>query len=136
MVCLSRPYPFRFFKGFLPQILLGLLLNTFSQIYIMSSLCTLKIYKLEKIALFFSLASKLTHRKSLGIVFVIFCHICNRFLRKLSTIQRKQILSKVFWIQYQAFLETFLAHFMAPQFLSIPPEKVRNPQVFWYFQGV
>ena len=30
-VCLSRPYPFRFFKGCLPQILLGPFLNTFSQ---------------------------------------------------------------------------------------------------------
>ena len=26
--CLSTPYPFKFFKGFLPQILLGPLLNT------------------------------------------------------------------------------------------------------------
>ena len=32
MVCLSRPYPFKFFKGCLPQILLGPLLNTLSQI--------------------------------------------------------------------------------------------------------
>ena len=32
MVCLSRPYPFKFFKGSLPQILLGLLLNTLSHI--------------------------------------------------------------------------------------------------------
>ena len=30
--CLSRPYPFKFFKGCLPQILLGPLLNTLSQI--------------------------------------------------------------------------------------------------------
>ena len=29
---LSRPYPFKFFKGCLPQILLGLLLNTLYQI--------------------------------------------------------------------------------------------------------
>ena len=28
MVCLSKPYPFKFFKGCLPQILLGPLLNT------------------------------------------------------------------------------------------------------------
>ena len=28
MVCLSRPYPIRFFKGCLPQILLGPFLNT------------------------------------------------------------------------------------------------------------
>ena len=28
MVCLSRPYPFKFFKGCLPQILLGPFLNT------------------------------------------------------------------------------------------------------------
>ena len=31
MVCLSRSYPFKFFKGCLPQILLGLFLNTVSQ---------------------------------------------------------------------------------------------------------
>ena len=31
-VCLSRPYPFKFFKGCLPQILLGPLLNTLSHI--------------------------------------------------------------------------------------------------------
>ena len=30
MVCLSRPYPFKSFKGCLPQILLGPLLNTLS----------------------------------------------------------------------------------------------------------
>ena len=29
MICLSRPYLFKFFKGCLPQILLGPLLNTF-----------------------------------------------------------------------------------------------------------
>ena len=28
--CLSRPYPFKFFKGCLPQILLGPFLNTLS----------------------------------------------------------------------------------------------------------
>ena len=34
MVCLKQTirYPFRFFKGFLPQVLLGLFLNTLSQI--------------------------------------------------------------------------------------------------------
>ena len=32
MVCLSRAYPIKFFKGCLPQILLGLFLNTLSQI--------------------------------------------------------------------------------------------------------
>ena len=31
MVCLRRPYPFKYFKGRLPQILLGLFLNTLSQ---------------------------------------------------------------------------------------------------------
>ena len=34
MVCLSRPYPFKFFKGFLPQTLLGPLLNTLSHMMI------------------------------------------------------------------------------------------------------
>ena len=33
MVCLSRPYPFKFFKDCLPQNLLSSLLNTLSQIY-------------------------------------------------------------------------------------------------------
>ena len=32
MVYLSRPYPFRFFIGCLPQILLGPLLNTLFQL--------------------------------------------------------------------------------------------------------
>ena len=32
MVCLSRPYPFRFFKGCLPQNSLSLLLNTLSHV--------------------------------------------------------------------------------------------------------
>ena len=32
MVCLSRPYPFKFFKGCLQQILLGPFLNTVSHI--------------------------------------------------------------------------------------------------------
>ena len=31
--CLSRPYPFKFFKRCLPQILLGLFLNTLSHMY-------------------------------------------------------------------------------------------------------
>ena len=31
MICLSKPYPFKFSKGYLPQILLGPFLNTFSQ---------------------------------------------------------------------------------------------------------
>ena len=34
MVFLSRPYSFKFFKGCLPQILLGLFLNTLSQIIV------------------------------------------------------------------------------------------------------
>ena len=33
MVCLGKSYPFNFFKGCLPQILLGPLLNTLSQMY-------------------------------------------------------------------------------------------------------
>ena len=32
MVCLSRPYPFKFFKGCLPQVLLGPFLNALSHI--------------------------------------------------------------------------------------------------------
>ena len=32
MVCLSKPYPFKFFKGCLPQVLLGPFLNTLSHI--------------------------------------------------------------------------------------------------------
>ena len=32
LVCLSRPYPFKIFKGCLPQILLGPLLNILTQI--------------------------------------------------------------------------------------------------------
>ena len=32
MACLSRPHYFKFFKGCLPQILLGPFLNTFSHI--------------------------------------------------------------------------------------------------------
>ena len=34
MVCLSRPYPFKFFKGCLPQNLLSPLLNTLSHIFL------------------------------------------------------------------------------------------------------
>ena len=33
MVCLSRPYPFKLFKGFLPQILLDPFLNALSLMY-------------------------------------------------------------------------------------------------------
>ena len=32
MVCLSRPYPFKFFEGCLPQILLGSVLNILSHV--------------------------------------------------------------------------------------------------------
>ena len=34
MVCLNRPYNFKFFKGCLPQILPGLFLNTLSRIFL------------------------------------------------------------------------------------------------------
>ena len=34
VVCLSRPYPFKLFKGYLTQILLGPFLNTLSHAYI------------------------------------------------------------------------------------------------------
>ena len=33
MVCLGRPYHFKFFKGCLPQILLGPFLNTLNQMF-------------------------------------------------------------------------------------------------------
>ena len=46
MFYLSRSNPFKFFKGFLPQILLGPFLNTLSQIY-MSALQML--YHLKKL---------------------------------------------------------------------------------------
>ena len=36
-LCLSRPYSFNFFKGCLPQILLGPILNTLSQILLTQS---------------------------------------------------------------------------------------------------
>ena len=42
MVCLSRPYHLNFFKGCLPQILLGTFLNTLSRIFLSSD--TLYIY--------------------------------------------------------------------------------------------
>ena len=35
--CLSRPYPFKIFKGCLPQILLGPFLNTWAQIWLNDS---------------------------------------------------------------------------------------------------
>ena len=34
MVCLSRPYQFKFFKGCLPQISLGPFLNTLSHLWL------------------------------------------------------------------------------------------------------
>ena len=37
MVCLARPYPFKFFKSCLPQILLGPFLNTFTHMITSSS---------------------------------------------------------------------------------------------------
>ena len=46
MVCLSRPYHFKFFKGCLPQILLGPFLNTLTQI-ILSSLALFIFRKLD-----------------------------------------------------------------------------------------
>ena len=39
LICLCRPYPFRFFKGCLPQMLLGPFLNTLSQMMRLSKLC-------------------------------------------------------------------------------------------------
>ena len=44
MVCLSRPYPFKFFKGCLPQILLGPLLNTLSQMFLRSGVSDRKVW--------------------------------------------------------------------------------------------
>ena len=37
-ICISRPYPFKFFKGRLPHILLGPLLNTLSHMFLLSNL--------------------------------------------------------------------------------------------------
>ena len=37
MVCLSRPYPFKLFKGCFPQILLGPLLHTLSHVILAQS---------------------------------------------------------------------------------------------------
>ena len=34
MICLSRPYPFKFFKGYFPQLLFGPLLNTLNHFII------------------------------------------------------------------------------------------------------
>ena len=34
MACLSRPYHFKFFKGYLPQVLLGPFLNSLTHLYI------------------------------------------------------------------------------------------------------
>ena len=39
MVCLSRPYPFKLFKGCLPQILLGPFLNALSQFMLCVIFC-------------------------------------------------------------------------------------------------
>ena len=36
MVCLRRPYQFKFFKGCLPQILLGPFLNTSSHLFVLN----------------------------------------------------------------------------------------------------
>ena len=36
MVCLTRPYPFKFFKRYLPQILLGPFLNSLSHIHFLA----------------------------------------------------------------------------------------------------
>ena len=38
MVCLSRPFPFKFFKGCLPQNLLSPLLSTLSHIQLLQEL--------------------------------------------------------------------------------------------------
>ena len=38
MVCLGTPYHFRFFKGCLPHILLGAILNTLSQIVLLKQI--------------------------------------------------------------------------------------------------
>ena len=44
MVCLSRPYPFKFFKGCLPQVLLDPLLNTLSQMFLRSGASDRKVW--------------------------------------------------------------------------------------------
>ena len=51
MACLSRPYPFKFFKGCLPQILLGLFLNTFSHVYLNEPLTMYNVCKITKTVL-------------------------------------------------------------------------------------
>ena len=38
MICLSRPYPFKFFKGCLPQTLLGPFLNNLPVYYLMNTI--------------------------------------------------------------------------------------------------
>ena len=49
MVCLRKPYQFNFFKGCLPQILLGAFLNTFSHMWMTFNLKAIKnLYKFKK----------------------------------------------------------------------------------------
>ena len=48
MICLSRPYPFKFFKGCLPKILLGLLLNTLSYMFLRTVMANEEICQLSK----------------------------------------------------------------------------------------
>ena len=54
MVCLNRPYPFKFLKGCLPQILLGPFLNTLSQMsrrrpgYLLNVLCAFSLRPVSK----------------------------------------------------------------------------------------
>ena len=47
-MCLSRPYPFKFFKACLPQVLLGPLLNTLSQMCLCFALTHLHEYFVQQ----------------------------------------------------------------------------------------
>ena len=69
MVCLSRPYHFKFFKGCLPQILLGPFLNTLNQIlsllFQVEILKNLKVKDLGRVARVSKKAKKATESEEL-----------------------------------------------------------------------
>ena len=63
MVCLSRPFPFKFFKGCLPQNLLSPLLSTLSHIQLLQELRKLGniLFQLFKSVLYLYRDIKLLH---------------------------------------------------------------------------
>ena len=99
MVWLSRPYPFKFFKGCLLQILLGPFLNTLSHLYLVLEMLEIAFY-LTLSAFIISFINIIFHYCNLNNYF--FLHTTRSGLRSYS-----KTVTLLYWIVVSDYSEDF-----------------------------